>query len=95
MTRTYKYKSRIITALAFLAMLVAAISPEAWQTLLPESYWVLIPTIIAIATYAATQLSEEKRVEVAETLVVEKQNAIMGQPINEEYEYSTSEDGEI
>ena len=86
MTKTYKYNSRIITAIAFIIMLFAAITPEAWQSILPEQTWVFIPTIICILTYLAAQLSEEKRVDVAEQLIIEKQNEILGQPLtNEEY----------
>ena len=94
MTETYKYKSRLITAIAFIIMLLAAITPEAWQSMLPGEYWVFIPTIMGILTYAAAQLSEEKRVEVAETMVIEKQNEILGQPLtNEEYITEEDEDG--
>jgi len=94
MTETYKYKSRLITAIAFIIMLLAAITPEAWQNILPGEYWVFIPTIMGIITYAAAQLSEEKRVEVAETMVIEKQNEILGQPLtNEEYITEDDEDG--
>ena len=92
MTTTYKYKSRLITAIGFLAMILAAITPDAWQSLLPNQYWVFIPTIIAALTWLAAQLSEEKRVEVAETMVIEKQNAIMGQPLNEEYTFPSEEE---
>ena len=94
MTETYKYKSRLITAIAFIIMLLAAITPEAWQNILPGEYWVFIPTIIAALTWLAAQLSEEKRVEVAETMVIEKQNEILGQPLtNEEYITEDDEDG--
>ena len=94
MTETYKYKSRLITAIAFIIMLLAAITPEAWQNILPGEYWVFIPTIIAALTWLAAQLSEEKRVEVAETMVIEKQNEILGQPLtNEEYITEEDEDG--
>lgn len=92
-TATYKYKSRLITAMAFVAMLLAAITPDAWQSLLPNQYWVFIPTIIAILTYLSAQISEEKRVEVAETIVIEKQNEILGQPLNGEYTEPTEEEG--
>ena len=92
MTTTYKYKSRLITAIGFLAMILAAITPDAWQSLLPNQYWVFIPTIMGIITYTAAQLSEEKRVEVAETMVIEKQNALMGQPLNEEYTFPSEEE---
>ena len=47
---------------------------------------------MGIITYTAAQLSEEKRVEVAETMVIEKQNAIMGQPLNEEYTFPSEEE---
>lgn len=92
-TATYKYKSRLITAIAFVAMLLAAITPDAWQSLLPNQYWVFIPTIITILTYLSTQISEEKRVEVAEKIVLEKQNEILGQPLNMEYTEQIEQEG--
>ena len=94
MTETYKYKSRLITAIAFIIMLLAAITPDAWQSFLPNQYCVFIPTIIAALTWLAAQLSEEKRVQTAEQLVIEKQNEILGQPLtNEEYITEEDEDG--
>ena len=93
MTTTYKYKSRLITAIAFIIMLLAAITPDAWQSLLPNQYWVFIPTIIAALTWLAAQLSEEKRVEVAEKIVLEKQNEILGQPLNMEYTEQIEQEG--
>ncbi len=92
-TATYKYKSRLITAIAFVAMLLAAITPDAWQSLLPNQYWVFIPTIIAILTYLSAQISEEKRVEIAETIMIEKQNEILGQPLNMEYTSQVEQEG--
>lgn len=92
-TATYKYKSRLITAIAFVAMLLAAITPDAWQSLLPNQYWVFIPTIITILTYLSTQISEEKRVEIAEKIVLEKQNEILGQPLNMEYTEQIEQEG--
>ena len=94
MTETYKYKSRLITAIAFIIMLLAAITPEAWQSFLPNQYWVFIPTIIAALTWLAAQLSEEKRVQTAEQLVIEKQNEILGQPLTNEEYIKTEEDEE-
>ena len=85
MTKTYKYNSRLITAIAFLVMLLAAITPEAWQSLLPENYWVIIPTITAVLTYLAAQLSEEKRVNVAEQLIIESQADLINQQETNDY----------
>ena len=84
--KTFKYKSRFVTAASFLIVLLASVTVETWQSVLPHDYWVLIPTLISVLGYLATQLTEERRVATAEQMVVEKTNKILGQPLtNDEY----------
>ena len=94
MIATYKHKSRLITAIAFAATILSFISAEEWASIIPPEYIIWIPTIIAVISYTATQLSEETRVSVAEQILIEKQNTILGQPLtNEEYLEEPKDDG--
>ena len=93
MTTTYKYKSRLITAISFIITILAFISADEWASVLPQDLVVFAPTIVAVIGYIASQLSEEKRVVVAEEIAVKKaetepaQVGEIRQPIilNEEY----------
>ena len=84
MTATYKYKSRLITAIGFIATILSFISIDEWNSIIPAAYQVWIPTLIAIISYIAAQLSEEKRVETAEQLIIEKENTNLGHPLDED-----------
>ena len=95
MTTTYKYKSRLITAISFLITILAFISVDEWASVLPQDFVVFAPTIVAIIGYIASQLSEEKRVVVAEEIAVKKAEGeqtgvtLNEEPIlNDEYVYS-------
>ena len=95
MTTTYKYKSRLITAIGFIATILSFISINEWNSIIPAAYQVWIPTLMAIISYIAVQLSEEKRVVVAEEIAVKKAETeqtgvtLNEEPIlNDEYIYS-------
>jgi len=95
MTTTYKYKSRLITAISFVITILAFISVDEWASVLPRDFVFLAPTIVAIIGYIASQLSEEARVVRAEEMAVaeaktqEKGVVINEEPIlNDEYIYS-------
>ena len=95
MTTTYKYKSRLITAISFVITILAFISVDEWASVLPRDFVFLAPTIVAIIGYIASQLSEEARVVRAEEMAVaeaktqEKDIVINEEPIlNDEYIYS-------
>ena len=72
MTETYKYKSKIATAISFLAALVIYLGQDGLTEVMPQEYAYLIPIIVFIAGYIATQSTENKRVEVAEQMMIEK-----------------------
>ena len=72
MTETYKYKSKIATAISFLAALVAYLGKDGLTQIMPEEYAFLIPIIIFCAGYILTQSTENKRVEIAEQIIEEK-----------------------
>ena len=71
MVETYEYKSKIATAIAFIAAFIAYIGEPGLKQILPAEYAYLIPIIIFIAGYILAQLTENKRVEVAEQMVHE------------------------
>ena len=72
MVQTYKYKSKIATAIAFIAALISYLGKDGLTEIMPAEYAGLIPIIIFAAGYILTQSTENKRVEVAEQLILEK-----------------------
>ena len=95
MTTTYKYKSRLITAISFVITILAFISADEWASVLPQDLVVFAPTIVAVIGYIASQLSEEARVVRAEEMAVAEAKTkndgivINEEPIlNDEYIYS-------
>lgn len=82
-----KVPSRIVTVLVtiILAVLtyVAAMSPEALATYLPSEFAPYAAVIIVIAAAIVNQYSEEKRVERAKELAVEKATTVLGYPTEE------------
>ena len=90
-----KVPSRIVTVIVtiILAVLtyVAAMSPETLAAYLPNEFAPYAAVIIVIATAIVNQYSEEKRVERAEELAVQKAATVLGAPmdggivLNDEY----------
>ena len=72
MVETYKYKSKIATAISFMAAFIVYIGKDGLTEIMPPEYAYLIPIIIFLAGYILTQKTEDKRVDVAEQMVVEK-----------------------
>ena len=100
MVETYKYKSKIATAISFIAAFIVYVGKPGLEQIMPVEYANLIPIIILIAGYIVTQTTENKRVAVAEQLVLEKQDT--QQPdvfdndapvLNDEYECGDGNDG--
>ena len=97
-TKTYKYKSKIATAISFLAAFIVYIGQDGLKQFIPAEYAYLIPIIILIAGYIATQKTENKRVEVAEQMIYEKLDTGTPDPageypnLNEEYNIRVDED---
>lgn len=69
---SYKTKSQIATAAAFIAGLIVYIGQDKLATIVPAEYanWILI--IVLIAGYILAQTTENKRVDVAEQIVREE-----------------------
>jgi len=74
MVETYKYKSKIATAISFIAAFIVYVGKPGLEQIMPVEYANLIPIIILVAGYIVTQTTENKRVAVAEQLVLEKQS---------------------
>lgn len=72
MTETYKYKSKIATAIAFIAALIAYLGEDGLRQIMPQEYAFLIPILIFIAGYILAQSTENKRVDVAEQMIMEQ-----------------------
>ena len=89
MVTTYKYKSKIATAISFLAALVAYLGKDGLTAIMPPEYANLVPVIVFAAGYILTQATENKRVSVAEQLALEniaKDNIDPTEPVlNDEY----------
>ena len=72
MVKTYKYKSKIATAIAFIAALIAYLGQDGLNNIMPQEYAWLIPVLVFCAGYILTQTTENKRVEIAEQMIIEK-----------------------
>ena len=81
MTETYKYKSKIATAISFIAALIAYLGKDGLTQIMPAEYAFLIPILVFCAGYVLTQSTENKRVEIAEQLIHEQ---YMNPTINED-----------
>lgn len=71
MVESYKTKSKIATAAAFIAGLIAYIGQDKLATVIPPEYANWVPIIVLIAGYILAQSTENKRVDIAEQLVYE------------------------
>lgn len=69
---SFKTKSRLITIASLIITILGFITQNMWITILGTKYAYLAPMIIAAITFFANQLSEEKRVTVAEDLIANK-----------------------
>ena len=72
MVESFKYKSKITTAVSFLAALVVYLGRDGLAEVMPAEYAYLIPIIVFCAGYVATQQTENIRVATAEQMVHEE-----------------------
>lgn len=93
MVESYKYKSQIATAAALIAGLIVYIGKDNLATIIPAEYANWIPIIVMIAGYVLAQVTENKRVEVAEQMVHEKYIDPTADVLNDEYVVGDEEDG--
>ena len=96
MVETYKYKSKIATAVSFISALIAYLCKDGLTAIMPPEYANLIPILVFAAGYVLTQSTENKRVDIAEQLVLEniaKENLDPTEPVlNHEYEITGETD---
>lgn len=71
MVESYKYKSKIATAVAFIAMIIVSLGKDGLAKIIPEEYVWTIPIIVGIATWILAQKTEDHRVVVAEQKAIE------------------------
>ena len=72
MVESYKYKSKIATAISFLATFIVFLGKDGLTQIMPAEYAFLIPILVFIAGYILAQTTENKRVDVAEQMILEK-----------------------
>ena len=72
MTETYKYKSKIATAVSFIAAFIVYLGEPGLKQIIPAEYAFYIPILVLLAGYFLSQSTENKRVEVAEQMLYEK-----------------------
>ncbi len=92
MVTTYKYKSKIATAIAFIAAFIVYIGKDELAKLLPPEYAFIASFLVILAGYILAQSTENKRVNVAELLVESKYNETEDVDPASEYENTTAGD---
>jgi len=95
MVESYKTKSKIATAISFIAAFITYIGQDGLTQIIPVEYAHLIPLIILVAGYILTQTTENRRVAVAEQLIRE-QSVNPTEPIlNDEYTTSIGDEDDF
>lgn len=85
---SYKTKSKIATAISFIASFIAYIGKDGLTQIMPSEFATIVPIIVLLAGYIVTQTTENKRVDVAEQMVHEEYNNLTEsepQVLNDEY----------
>lgn len=68
---SFKYKSKIATAIAFIAMIIVSLGKDGLNHIIPAEYVWTIPVIVGVATWILAQKTEDHRVVVAEQKAIE------------------------
>ena len=71
MVESYKYKSKIATAVAFLATIIVSLGKDGLTKIIPAEYVWIIPVLVTIASWILAQKTEDHRVVVAEQKAIE------------------------
>lgn len=71
MVESFKYKSKIATAIAFIAMIIVSLGKDGLAQIIPEEYIWLIPVLTGVASWILAQKTEDHRVVVAEQKAIE------------------------
>ena len=72
--KSYKYKSKIATAVSFIAAAIVYIGKDELAQVMPPEWAGIASLIVLIAGYILTQTTENKRVNIAESLIAAKYN---------------------
>ena len=98
MVETYKYKSKMATAIAFIAALISYLGKDGLTQIMPAEYAFLIPILVCAAGYVLAQTTENKRVEIAEQMIQEEyennNNIIVDPTVNIDSEEDTVGDSD-
>lgn len=70
-TESYKYKSKIATAIGFLATIIVSLGKDGLTKIIPAEYVWIIPVLVTIASWILAQKTEDHRVVVAEQKAIE------------------------
>lgn len=71
MTESYKFKSKLTTAIGGICTIITTLGVDQLEAIVP--YWgKFIPVLVAIATWYTSQTTEDTRVERAEKIAVEE-----------------------
>ena len=71
MVESFKYKSKIATAVAFLATIIVSLGKDGLTKIIPAEYVWIIPVLVTIASWILAQKTEDHRVVVAEQKAIE------------------------
>ena len=66
--KSYKYKSKVATAITFIATYILYLGQDGLNELLPKEFLFIVPFLVYLAGYFVTQTTEDKRVAVAEDI---------------------------
>ena len=91
MIQSYKYKSKAVNAIVFIAGLITYIGRDAIAEILPKELAYLAPIIILIAGYVVVQATENTRVDVAEQIAdqkYQKKNPATEEVVGDEFDQS-------
>ena len=66
--KSYKYKSKVATAITFIATYILYLGQDGLNELLPKEFLFIVPFLVYLAGYFVTQTTEDKRVSVAEDI---------------------------
>lgn len=74
MTTSYKNTSILLNIVGYIIAVGGTITVTQWTSILPAGYDWLATIIVAIFGFLLTQISENKRVSTAETLITQQNN---------------------
>lgn len=66
--KSYKYKSKVATAITFIATYILYLGQDGLNELLPKECLFIVPFLVYLAGYFVTQTTEDKRVAIAEDI---------------------------